>query len=138
MSSAIVPINQRTIVNLDSVVRRMKNRTLLDLKQRKENHAPTRSSVRIVKENIKLTLSSALSGNIVSTGNGNKRNTSRSVKIGSNPFALQEALSFINDCSLSQSIFTKCLKELTHCQCLTQDSNSIRHHIHIHPRTLVV
>ena len=119
MSSAIVPINQRTIVNLDSVVRRMKNRTLLDLKQRKENHAPTRSSVRIVKENIKLTLSSAPSGNIVSTGNGNKRNTLRSVKTGSNPFALQEALSFINDCLKSQSIFAKRLKELAHCQRLT-------------------
>ena len=118
-SSAMTPINQRTIMNSDGVVRQIKNRTLLDLKQRKENHALTCSSVRIVEENIKLTLSSAPSGNIISTGSGNKRNMSRSIKTGSNPFTLQEAPSFINDCSKSQSIFTKCLEELVHCQHLT-------------------
>jgi len=97
----------------------MKNQTLLDLKQRKENCAPTCSSIRIVEKNIKLTLSSAPSGNIVSTGNGNKRNTLRSMKKGPNPFALQGVPSFFNDCSKSQSIFAKHLKELAHCQHLT-------------------
>ena len=135
-SSAMAPINRRTIANSDGVVRQMKNWTLLDLKQRKENCAPTRSSVWIVEENIKLTLSSAPSGNIVSTENGNKRNTSRSMKTESNLFALQGAPSFISDCLKSQSIFAKCSKELAHCQRLTWDSNSIWHHIH--PRTPMV
>ena len=115
MSSTMAPINGRTNVNLDGVVRRMKNQTLLNLKQRKENHALTHSSIWIVREIIKLTLSSTPSRNIVSTENGNKRNTSRSMKTRSSPFALQGVPSFINDCSKSQSIFAKCLKELTHC-----------------------
>ena len=88
VSNAMDPINWKTIVNSDGVVKQMKNWTLPDSKQRKGNCVPIRSSARTVGETIKPIPSNILSGNIVSTENGNKRNMSRSVKTGSSQFIL--------------------------------------------------
>ena len=45
VSSIMALINWRIITNSDGVARRMKKLILLDLKQRKESHVLTRSSV---------------------------------------------------------------------------------------------
>ena len=87
----------------------MKKQTPLDLKQRKENHAHTCSSVQTVGETTKPTQISVHSGGIDSTENGSRRNTPRSMKTGSSQFALWGVVKFNND-------FAKCLKKFTHHQ----------------------
>ena len=130
VSNATVLTNQKTIVNLGGVARQMKKQTLLDSKQRKENHAHTCSSVQTVGETTKLTQISVRSGGIDSIENGSRKNTPRSMKTGSSQFALWGVVKFNNDFAKPQNIFAKCLKEFTHHQHHTWDLNSIQHHFH--------
>ena len=87
-SNAMAPTNQKTTVNSDGVAKPTKKQILYDLKPRKENHVPIHSSVQIAEVTTKPTLLNARSGNIISIENGNKRNISRSMKIGPNQFTL--------------------------------------------------
>jgi len=70
-------------MSLDGVARQMKELILLNLKQRKEIHVLTRSSVLIVMEIIKPTLTNVHSGSTISIENGSRRNMLRSMKTGS-------------------------------------------------------
>ena len=87
-SNAMAPTNWKTTANSDGVAKPTKKQILHDLKPKKENYVSIHSSVQIAEVTTKPTLLNARSGNIVSIENGNKRNTSRSVKIGPNQFAL--------------------------------------------------
>ena len=109
-SNATVLTNRKTITNSGGIAKQMKKQTPLNLKQRKENHAHTCSSVQTVRETTKLTQISIHSGGIGSTENGNKRNILRSMKTGSSQFALWGVVNFNNDFAKPQNIFTKCLK----------------------------
>ena len=115
-SNAIVLTNQKTIVNLDGIVRQMKKQTPLNLKQRKWNHVNTCSNIQTVRETTKLTQINVCSGGIGSTKSGNRRNMLRSMKTGSGQFTPWEVSNFNNDFTKPQNIFAKCLKEFTHYQ----------------------
>ena len=136
MSSAMVLTSWKITVNLDGAARQMKKQILLDLKQRKGNHAHICSNVRTVRATTKPTQIYVHSGDIDSTGSGNRRSMLRSVKTGSSWFALQGVANLNNDHTKPQNLLTKCLKELTHCQHHSQDSKPIRYHLH--PRIFLV
>ena len=114
MSNIIAPTNRITTANSGGVAKQTKKQILHNLKSRRENYVPTHSSVRTVEATTKLILFDACSGNTVSIENGNKRNISRSMKIGLNQFALQEVANIKYDNTKSQSIFAKCSEKLTH------------------------
>jgi len=86
VSNAMVLTNHKTIVNLDGAARQMKKQTPLNLKQRKWNHVHTCSNIQTVRETTKLTQINVRSRGIGSTKSGNRRNTLRSMKIGSSQF----------------------------------------------------
>ena len=87
-SSTTVLTNQKTIINLDDVARWTKKQIPIDLKQRKGNCAHTHSNVRTVREITKPTQINVHSEGINSIENSSRRNTLRSMKTGSNQFAL--------------------------------------------------
>ena len=93
----MVLTNWKIIVNLDGITRQIKKQTPLDSKQRKGNYAHTHSNVQTVREIIKLTQINVHSGDIDSTGNGSRKNMLRSMKIGSNQFALWGVVNVKND-----------------------------------------
>ena len=124
-SNIMAPTNWITTANSGGVAKQTKKQILYNLKPRRENHVPTHSSVRTVEVTTKLILFDARSGNTVSIENGNKRNISRSMKIGLNQFALQRVANIKYDDTKSQSIFAKCSEKLTHRQCLARDSYPI-------------
>jgi len=82
--NAMVSTSPKTTTNLGGVVKRMKNPTLHDLKQRKRSHVLTYSSVRTAEEITKLIPTYVCSGDIDSIGSGSKRSTLKSMKIGPN------------------------------------------------------
>jgi len=65
----------------------MTRSTCSTLKLRRGNHASICSSVQIAEVTIKLTLTSAHSGNTGLIGTGTTKNESKSMKIGTNQFA---------------------------------------------------
>jgi len=132
----MVLTNWKIIVNLDGITRQMKKQTPLNSKQRKGNHAHTHSNVQTVREITKLTQINVHSGGINSTGNGSRKNMLRSMKTGSNQFALWGVVNVKNDFTKPQNIFAKCPKKFTHHQCHTQDSKAIQYHPH--PETSLV
>jgi len=94
----------------------MRRQTHLVLRQRKMNHAPTRSNALIVGAITKLTPTSAHSEGTNSTENGTKRNTLRSMTTGLNQFALWRVASRKYNFEKSQNSFAKHLQELSHSQ----------------------
>ena len=87
-SSAMDHTDPKTTKNLDGAAKQTKRQTPLILRLRKVTHVLIHSSVLIAGAITKLTPTSAHSGNTNSTESGNKRNTLRSMKTGSNQFAL--------------------------------------------------
>jgi len=83
-----VPISQKITMNLDGAARRMKNLTHPNLKWRKGNYAIIHSNAQTVEVITKLIPICVHSGDINSTGSGNKRNMLRSMKTGSSQFVL--------------------------------------------------
>ena len=136
MSSAMVHTNLRTTENLGGAAKQMKRQTLCALRLRRAIHALTRSNALIVEAITKLTPTSAHSGGIDSTENDTKRNTTRSVKIGSNWLALWRATSSKYNFEKPQYPFTKCLQEPPHSQYYSWDSVTLWHYSH--PRTALV
>ena len=88
VSSAMDHTDLKTTENLGGVAKWMKRQTPLVSRQRKVTHVLIHSSVLITGAITKLTPTSAYSGDIDSTGSSTKRNTLRSMKTGSNRFAL--------------------------------------------------
>ena len=131
VSNAMVLTNQKTIPNLDGTARQMKKQTPLDLKQKKGNCVHTCSNIWTVGETTKPTQINVHSGDISSTKSGNRRNTLRFMKTESSQFAPWGVSNFNNDFTKPQNIFAKCLKEFTHCQHHTWDSNSIWYHLNL-------
>jgi len=86
--NATVPTSPKATANSGGVVKRTKNPTLHNLKQRKGSHVLTHSSVQITKEITKLILTCIHSGDIDLIGSGSKRSTLRSIKTGPNQFVL--------------------------------------------------
>ena len=93
VSNAMAHTNLRTTVNSGGAVKQTRRQILHVLRLRRVIHALTRSNALIVGEITKPTPTYTYSGGINSTENGTKRNTPRSVKTGSNRFALWKATS---------------------------------------------
>jgi len=131
-----VTTSQKITANLGGAARRMKNLTHPDLKWRKGNHAFIHSNAQTVEVITKVIPFCVHSGDIDSTGSGNKRNMLRSMKTGSSQFILWGMANLNNGCTKSQSIFTKYSEKLPYHQHHSWDSKLIRHHLH--PRTPLV
>ena len=136
VSNVTVPTSQKITVNLDGAARQTKNQTHPNLKQRKGSHALIHSNAQIAEVITKPIPICIYSGDIDSIESGNKRNMLRSMKIGSSQFVLWGIANLNNDCTKSQSIFTKCSEKLSYCQYYSWDSKPIWHHLH--PRTPLV
>ena len=136
MLSAMVHTNLRTTKNLSVTAKRTRRQTLCVSRLRKVIHAFTRSNALIVGAITKPTPTYAHSGGIDSTENDTKRNTTRSVKIGSNWLALWRATSSKYNFEKPQYPFTKCLQEPPHSQYYSWDSVTLWHYSH--PRTALV
>ena len=136
VSSATVHTNPRTTVNLGGAAKQTRRQTHLVSRQRKVNYALTCSNALIVGAITKPTPTSAHSGGINSTENGTKRNTLRSVTIGSNRLALWRVASRKYDFEKPQNPFAKRLQELSHSQYYPQDSVTLQHNSH--PKTALV
>ena len=134
--NVMVPTSQKITANLGGAARRMKNLIHSNLKWRKRNHALIHSNAQTVEVITKLIPICVHSGDIDSTESGNKRNTLRSMKTGSSQFILWGMANLNNNCTKSQSIFTKCSEKLPYHQYHSWDSKSIQHHLH--PRTPLV
>ena len=130
VSNVTVPTSQKITVNLGGAARQTKNQTHPDLKQRKGSHALIHSNVQIAEVIIKPIPICIYSGDIDSIESGNKRNMLRSMKTGSSRFVLWRTANLNNDCTKSQSIFTKCLEKLPYYQYHSWDSKPIWHHLH--------
>ena len=91
--SAMDHTDPKTTENLGGVAKWTKRQTPLISRQRKMTHVLIHSSVLIAGAITKLTPTSAHSGDIDSTGSGTKINMLRSMKTGSNRFALWRATS---------------------------------------------
>ena len=135
-SSTMVLTSRKITINLDGAVRQTKKQILLDLKQRKGNHAHICSNVQTVGVTTKLTQICVCSKGIDSTRISNRRSMLRSVKTGSSRFTLWRVANFNNNHTKPQNLLAKCLKELTHHQHHSWDSKSSRYHLH--PRTSLV
>ena len=136
MSSAMVYTNLRTTMNLGGAAKRTRRQTHLISRQRKANHALTRSNALIVGAITKLTPTSAHFRGINSIENGTKRNMPRSMTTGSNQFALWRVASRKCDFEKPQNPFAKHLQELSHSQHYPRDSVTLWHNSH--PRTALV
>jgi len=90
--------SQNTIGNLVGAARPTTKSTHHDLRQKKGNPAPTRSSARIVTATILPTLINARFGATGSIGSSIRKNTLRSVKIGLNHSVLKQMMLHANDC----------------------------------------
>jgi len=80
------------------------------------NHAYIHLSVPTVRVITKQIQISVFSGGIDLIGNSIRRNTSRSMKTGSNQFALWGIRTFVNNSGQFKGFFPEHSKELTHCQ----------------------
>ena len=104
MSNVMVLTSQKTITNLSGIARQMRKGILLNSRQRRKNHVCICSSVQIVRGTTKLTQISIHFGGINSTESGSRRNTPRSMKIGSNQFAPWRVAIVNNDSAKPQNI----------------------------------
>ena len=136
VSSAMVHTNPKITKNLGGAAKQMKRQTLCALRLRRAIHALTRSNALIVEAITKLTPTSAHSGGIDSTENDTKRNTTRSVKIGSNWLALWRATSSKYNFEKPQYPFTKYLQEPSYSQHYPRDLITLQHYSYL--RTALV
>ena len=136
VSSTIVRTNPRTTENLGGTAKWTRRQILCISRLRRAIYTLTCSNALIAGVITKPTPTSAYSGGINSTENGTKRNTPRSVKTGSNWFALWRATSSKYDFEKPQYPFTKHLQEPPHSQHYSRDSVTLWHYSH--PRTALV
>ena len=128
MSNAMACTSQNTIGNSVGAARPMTKSTHHDLRQKKGNPAPTRSSAWIVMATILPTLINAHFGATGSIGSGIRKNTLRSVKIGLNHSVLKWTMLYANDCWKSQDFFAKRSQELPTSQHSPRNINTFQYH----------
>ena len=131
--STMVHTNLKTTENLGGTAKRMRRWTLHVSRLRRATHVLIHSDALIVGAITKPTLTSAHSRGIDSTENSTKRSVLRSMKTGSNRFALWRATSSKYDFEKPQYSFTKCSQEPSYCQYYPQDSITLWHYSY--PRT---
>jgi len=102
--------NWNTTFNLHGAVKWTKKWILYNWKQRRVNYVPTLSSAQIVREIIKQTLISVLSGGTDSTTICIARNNKNYVRIGVNQFA-QLWTVYCHDLWQLKTLLTKCSQE---------------------------
>ena len=127
--------NQNITVNLHGALKWMEKWILHNRKQRRANRIPTLSSTQIVREIIKQTLISVLSGGTDSTIIGTAGKNKKYVRTGVNQFTQSWAV-YHHDLQQLKTLLTKCSQEQSHHQYYPRDPIVIQYYIH--SRTSVV